>query len=197
MRDARCGGVAAGDVLVLVARLGPPVPQGVWSGHIEPTGRRKGVGSLFGGRLRIGYFSGVGGPRASRSTGNPRQHERRDLNPQPTVLETVALPLSYARSVVFGVPRFVPDGTPRRSRRVSAKTRNTKHETLSGQTKIFVTTPEPTVLPPSRIANRRPSSMATGIPSISSTVIFTLSPGMHISTPSGRVIEPVTSVVRK
>ncbi len=64
-------------------------------------------------------------------------------------------------------------------------------------TRIFVTTPDPTVLPPSRIAKRRPSSMATGIPSISSTVILTLSPGMHISTPSGSVIEPVTSVVRK
>ena len=32
---------------------------------------------------------------------------------------------------------------------------------------------------------------------ISSTSISTLSPGMHISTPSGRAITPVTSVVRK
>ena len=61
--------------------------------------------------------------------------------------------------------------------------------------KIFVTTPEPTVWPPSRIAKRRPSSMATGV--MSSTFISTLSPGMHISVPSGNVITPVTSVVRK
>ena len=58
-----------------------------------------------------------------------------------------------------------------------------------------VTAPEPTVRPPSRIAKRRPFSMAMGV--ISSTLISTLSPGMHISTPSGRVMTPVTSVVRK
>ena len=32
---------------------------------------------------------------------------------------------------------------------------------------------------------------------ISSTSMVTLSPGMHISVPSGRLITPVTSVVRK
>ncbi len=37
--------------------------------------------------------------------------------------------------------------------------------------------------------------MAIGAPS--STVISTLSPGMTISTPSGRFAAPVTSVVRK
>ena len=59
---------------------------------------------------------------------------------------------------------------------------------------ILETTPEPTVLPPSRIAKRRPSSIATGL--MSSTVIVTWSPGMTISTPSGSSMEPVTSVVR-
>lgn len=59
---------------------------------------------------------------------------------------------------------------------------------------IFETTPEPTVLPPSRIAKRRPSSTATGL--MSETSILTLSPGMTISTPSGSLMEPVTSVVR-
>ena len=58
-----------------------------------------------------------------------------------------------------------------------------------------ITTPEPTVRPPSRIAKRRPFSIAMGV--ISSTFMSTLSPGMHISTPSGRVMTPVTSVVRK
>ena len=60
---------------------------------------------------------------------------------------------------------------------------------------IVVTRPDPTVRPPSRIANVRPCSIATGW--IMSIVISTLSPGMHISVPSGRVITPVTSVVRK
>src|SRR5581483_881017 len=60
---------------------------------------------------------------------------------------------------------------------------------------ILVTRPEATVRPPSRMAKRRPSSMAMG--AISSAVIDVLSPGMHISVPSGNVIAPVTSVVRK
>ena len=60
---------------------------------------------------------------------------------------------------------------------------------------MSITTPEPTVRPPSRIAKRRPFSMAMGV--ISSTFMSTLSPGMHISVPSGRVMTPVTSVVRK
>ena len=61
--------------------------------------------------------------------------------------------------------------------------------------RMLETTPEPTVLPPSRIAKRRPSSQAMGV--ISSTVISTLSPGRHISTPAGSSITPVTSVVLK
>src|SRR5690606_38682292 len=40
---------------------------------------------------------------------------------------------------------------------------------------ILETTPAPTVRPPSRIAKRRPSSIAIGL--ISVTTIFTLSPG--------------------
>ena len=59
---------------------------------------------------------------------------------------------------------------------------------------IEVTTPAPTVRPPSRIANRSPSSIATGV--INSTVIWMLSPGITISVPSGSPIDPVTSVVR-
>jgi hypothetical protein len=57
------------------------------------------------------------------------------------------------------------------------------------------TTPAPTVLPPSRIANRCFSSIAIGV--ISSTSIAALSPGMIISVPAGSVTCPVTSVVRK
>ena len=60
---------------------------------------------------------------------------------------------------------------------------------------ILATTPAPTVLPPSRIAKRCPSSIAIGV--MSFTLISMLSPGMHISTPSGRLMSPVTSVVLK
>ncbi len=55
--------------------------------------------------------------------------------------------------------------------------------------------PAPTVRPPSRIANRSPFSSATGV--INSTTTVTLSPGITISTPSGNVATPVTSVVRR
>jgi len=61
--------------------------------------------------------------------------------------------------------------------------------------RILATTPAPTVRPPSRMAKRRPSSMAIGV--MSSMVIWTLSPGMTISIPSGSSTDPVTSVVRK
>ncbi len=57
------------------------------------------------------------------------------------------------------------------------------------------TVPAPTVRPPSRIANRSPFSKAIGV--INSISIATLSPGITISTPSGRCATPVTSVVRK
>ena len=60
---------------------------------------------------------------------------------------------------------------------------------------IVATRPDPTVRPPSRIANVRPCSIAIGW--ISSIVISTLSPGMHISVPAGRLQTPVTSVVLK
>jgi len=57
------------------------------------------------------------------------------------------------------------------------------------------TTPAPTVRPPSRIAKRKPSSIAIG--HINSTFILMLSPGITISTPSGKITAPVTSVVLK
>ena len=60
---------------------------------------------------------------------------------------------------------------------------------------MFATTPEPTVLPPSLIADRSPFSIAIGV--ISSISILILSPGMTISTPSGSLMTPVTSVVLK
>ena len=60
---------------------------------------------------------------------------------------------------------------------------------------ISVTTPDPTVLPPSLIENLSPSSIAIGV--IRSISIVMLSQGMHISVPSGNLRSPVTSVVLK
>ena len=60
---------------------------------------------------------------------------------------------------------------------------------------ILLTTPAPTVRPPSRIANRNPSSIAIG--DIKSTTMRMLSPGITISEPSGSSTAPVTSVVLK
>ena len=70
-----------------------------------------------------------------------------------------------------------------------------RYSAINTYARISATTPEPTVLPPSRIAKRSPFSQAIG--EMSSTVISTLSPGRHISTPSGSSITPVTSVVLK
>ena len=60
---------------------------------------------------------------------------------------------------------------------------------------ILVTTPAPTVRPPSRMAKRSPSSIAIGV--INAISIDTLSPGITIYVPAGSVTTPVTSVVRK
>src|SRR5438128_1516741 len=66
---------------------------------------------------------------------------------------------------------------------------------LAPYLRILTTRPAPTVRPPSRIANRRPSSMAIGC--IRSMCMSVRSPGMTISVPSGRLTTPDTSVVRK
>ena len=60
---------------------------------------------------------------------------------------------------------------------------------------ILVTTPEPTVLPPSRIAKRSLSFIAIG--SSNFTLKVTVSPGITISLSAGSSTSPVTSVVRK
>ena len=61
--------------------------------------------------------------------------------------------------------------------------------------KIFVTTPAPTVLPPSRIAKFNFSLIAIGV--INLTVNLASSPGITISVPDGNSTSPVTSVVLK
>ena len=69
------------------------------------------------------------------------------------------------------------------------------HARRADHSMILLTTPAPTVRPPSRMAKRSFSSMAIGV--ISSTSSSALSPGMIISTPSFSFTIPVTSVVRK
>jgi hypothetical protein len=71
---------------------------------------------------------------------------------------------------------------------------------LNGQQRLrysmmSLTTPAPTVRPPSRMAKRNSFSIAIGV--ISSADMAMLSPGMTISTPSDNDNTPVTSVVRK
>ena len=63
------------------------------------------------------------------------------------------------------------------------------------QLEVAVTTPEPTVRPPSRIAKRSPSLNATG--ELSVTPKRTPSPGRHMSASPRTSVTPVTSVVRK
>ena len=58
---------------------------------------------------------------------------------------------------------------------------------------MLVTRPAPTVRPPSRIANRKPSSIAIG--AINDTFISVLSPGITISVPPGSSTE--TSHIRR
>jgi len=60
---------------------------------------------------------------------------------------------------------------------------------------ILVTTPAPTVLPPSRIAKFNFSDIAIGV--INFTVNLASSPGITISVPEGSSTSPVTSVVLK
>ena len=105
-------------------------------------------------------------------------------------------PLHPALAHAFPLLRFAKkDKTEKGPDSLQSRGLDLFSQTTEDYSLILVTTPEPTVRPPSRIAKRRPSSIAIGV--ISSTSMVTLSPGMHISTPSGREMVPVTSVVRK
>ena len=101
----------------------------------------------------------------------------------------------YARPTAYRRPgrRPAPAGACPRARK--KEPRAARLLPLLSYSMISVTTPEPTVLPPSLMANLSPSSIAIGV--IRSISIVMLSPGMHISTPSGSFRSPVTSVVLK
>ena len=89
----------------------------------------------------------------------------------------------------------IPSRTRGGGKRGRAAPRGVRPFVLRCYLRILMTVPAPTVRPPSRIAKRRPSSMAIGW--IRLTVISVVSPGMTISVPSGSEMTPVTSVVRK
>ena len=124
----------------------------------------------------VTFFSASENSRTERRFENSSRHDdpawqgRRESNSQPPVLETGALPIEL-----------------RPCKRTT--------QSRTSYSIILVTTPAPTVRPPSRMAKRRFSFMAIGLPK--DPVIVTLSPGITISTPSGRFNSPVTSVVRK
>ena len=113
----------------------------------------------------------------------------RESNPQPTVLETATLPIE--------LPPY-PIMAPRHSLKLRMVTHSIcclQSHSDHSHTTMSEMRPAPMVRPPSRMAKRWPFSIATG--AINTPSIETLSPGMTISTPAGRVMDPVTSVVRK
>ena len=103
---------------------------------------------------------------------------QRDSNSQPTDLESAALPLELCTHLCLAC--FY-------SQKIFKEQKD--YSTISE------TVPAPMVRPPSLTANFKPFSIAMGV--ISSTSKEVLSPGITISVPLGRVIEPVTSVVLK
>ena len=127
---------------------------------------------------------------------------RQESNSQPLVLETSALPIEL-HPCFCPVTLGVNENYKKRRRPPQPLALYVMSSALFGfhqpgplqnYSTILVTTPEPTVRPPSRIANRTPSSIAIGL--CNSTVTRTLSPGIHISAPI-KLAVPVTSVVRK
>jgi hypothetical protein len=132
-----------------------------------------------------------------------RWQARRESNPQPAVLETAALPIELLACgiSVLDIHPLILICNPIKGNKIIEKTKPRPQlkprlsDSSAHYSMILATTPAPTVRPPSRIAKRRPSSIAIG--AINSTTILMLSPGITISTPSGRVTAPVTSVVRK
>lgn len=117
----------------------------------------------------------------------------RDSNPQPTVLETATLPIELPPYLFFTVSNQINPIEPAGSHACGAQpSSRISHQTYSTISEIL---PAPIVRLPSRIAKRCVFSIATGAIRVISIVM--LSPGITISTPSGNITVPVTSVVRK
>ena len=118
-----------------------------------------------------------GGPASSSLR---RSETTAAISSSPFPLQKTRAPLSYKKA-----PEFVSEASYDFFKSMSS----------GYYFRILLTTPAPTVRPPSRIAKRKPSSIAIG--AISCTFILMLSPGITILTSSGSIIVPVTSVVRK
>src|SRR5207248_3453874 len=111
---------------------------------------------------------------------------------QPDHFATLFCHCELQKLLVASCKLLVKDDTPSTTNKPLA---TSNHQLATAQARIFVTTPDPTVLPPSRTAKRSFSSIAIGAPRSISMV--TLSPGMTISAPPSSLALPVTSVVRK
>ena len=101
--------------------------------------------------------------------------------------------VSYGIGKLF--PVLIHQGYPERITSRTKKSLSEMTYLTENYLIIWLTTPAPTVLPPSRTAKRSSFSIAIGVISSASTSV--LSPGMTISTPCGSLTTPVTSVVRK
>ena len=129
---------------------------------------------------------------------------RRDSNPQPSDLESAALPIRATRLKLSGLSMhgvlaaggaelleldslLLPNLLGLRGSVVARAAEFTLKRDPDARTHrysmILEITPAPTVRPPSRIAKRIWSSRATGV--MSSISMVTLSPGMTILTSSG------------
>lgn len=134
---------------------------------------------------------------------SPKIFQCKNLHPLKECLFMLAKTEDFVKQKIGQNPKknaffkiFFPDGGKRPSfAEKSPQTQCLRTLLENCQLRILVTTPEPTVLPPSRIAKRSPSSIAMGVMSL--TVMVVLSPGITISTPFCSSMEPVTSVVRK
>ena len=69
--------------------------------------------------------------------------------------------------------------------RAGGERRNGTAEGHRRYSRTFVTTPEPTVLPPSRMAKRRPGSMATGLSGDNVTMTVELPPDKPVAMEPG------------
>ena len=191
--DSRGNPTVEVDVLLEDGSMGrAAVPSGASTGAHEAVELRDGDKARYLGKGVLKAVAAVNGEIAETLVGYDAE-DQRDIDKHRPHLRVDRL--------VRVDHRLGRDGRQPGPVRRRAHHRGRRREELLEMTgvaahlRILVTRPAPTVRPPSRIAKRRPSSMAMG--AIISTVISTLSPGITISTPSGRCAVPVTSVVRK
>ena len=188
--DAAAAAAAAADVMVTVcARLERLCPI-AWA-HVTRRGTCASAAVETGGSRWAAGSRWCGNGRQQRAAGSRWCGDGQWQDGQWQLQQRGAAAAAPGAATGAGNGRR----KPRRARDRSRARRCTHGVRATYYLRIFTTVPAPTVRPPSRIAKRRPSSMAIGW--IRLTVISVVSPGMTISVPSGSVMIPVTSVVRK